>query len=130
MYGVGACMGTRTMHSEFITHSLESTWTLETVIMEGMFIINTKPLNCHRTMEECGHFLTRTFHSTLFQQGKQRISCYSITLDRCMTIQSYLNKQEETHLFRVTTCAGSFLMMLRFQINGMKCLSAVRANAS
>ena len=62
---------TRYKNSEFITHSLESTWTPETVIMEGMFIINTKPLNCHRTMEEYGHFLTRRFIVPYFSKGSK-----------------------------------------------------------
>ena len=64
---------TRYKNSNFITHCFESTWTAETVIIEGMFIINTKPLNCHRTMEEYGHFLIRRFVVPHFCKGSKEL---------------------------------------------------------
>ena len=37
--------------------------------MEGMFIINTKPLNFHKTMNDYGHFLVRRFIVPHFNKG-------------------------------------------------------------
>ena len=63
----------RYKNSSFITHCFESPWTAELVNMEGMLIINTKPLNCHKTMEECGHFLIRWFITPHFLKGSTEV---------------------------------------------------------
>ena len=63
----------RYQNTNLITHCFGSLWTAEVVIMEGMFIINTKPLNCHKTMEEYGHFLIRRFIRLHFHRGSSEV---------------------------------------------------------
>lgn len=48
-------------------------WTANTVIMEGMFLINTKSLNNHRTMDEYGKFLIRRFITPHFHKGSKEV---------------------------------------------------------
>ena len=61
--------------SELITHSFSSNWTPDTVILEGMFLINTKPLHFHKimTLSDYGNFLLRRFILPYFRKGSQEV---------------------------------------------------------
>ena len=52
---------------------MNSEWIPDTVIIEGMFIINTKPLTSHKTMECYGSFLIRRFISPYFLKGTTQV---------------------------------------------------------
>ena len=57
--------------SELVTHSFSSTWIADSVILEGMFLINTKPLHCHKLMGDYGNFLMRRFIVPYLRKGSQ-----------------------------------------------------------
>ena len=59
-------------------------------------------------MEEYGHFLTRRFIVPYFSKGSKEFHMLFDNPGEVHAIQSHSNKQEETHLFQVTTCAGYF----------------------
>jgi hypothetical protein len=63
----------RYKESNLITHTLSSEWVPDSVIVEGMFIINTKPLTSHRTMENYGAFLIRRFILPHFLKGSTQV---------------------------------------------------------
>ena len=110
---------TRYKNINLITHCFESSWITEVVIMEGMFTINTKPLNCHKTMEEYGHFLIRRFIAPHFHRGsREKYTCSLTTQDRWRTILSSLNKREGIYHYQLIICVGCFLTMLKFHQNG------------
>lgn len=44
-----------------ITYSFPDNWIPNTVILEGMFLINTKPLHAYKTVSEYGMFIMRRF---------------------------------------------------------------------
>ena len=63
----------RYKESNLITHTLSSEWVPDSVIIEGMFIINTKPLTSHKTMESYGAFLIRRFVLPHFLRGSIQV---------------------------------------------------------
>ena len=56
-----------------ITHTLSSEWVPDTVIIEGMFIINTKPLASQKTMASYGSFLIWRFILLHFLRGSIQV---------------------------------------------------------
>lgn len=56
-----------------IIHSFPCNWQPESVIIEGMFLIHTKPLSSHATMNDYGSFLLRRFILPHFQKGSQEV---------------------------------------------------------
>ena len=52
---------------------MNSEWVPDSVIIEGMFIINTKPLTSHKTMASYGAFLIRRFISPHFLRGSTQV---------------------------------------------------------
>ena len=55
------------------THTLSSEWVPDSVIIQRMFIINTKPLTSHKTMENYGAFLIRRFILPHFLRGSIQV---------------------------------------------------------
>ncbi len=58
---------------DFITHTFPNNWTAYSVILEGMFLINTKPLNCHKIMDEYSNFIMRRFIIPYLKKGSQEV---------------------------------------------------------
>ena len=42
-------------------HTFPSGWIVDSVLLEGIFLINTKPLHCHKILKDCGNFMMRPF---------------------------------------------------------------------
>lgn len=63
----------RYKESNLITHTLNSEWVPDSVIIEGMCTINTKPLSSHKTMENYGAFLIRRFILPHFLRGSTEV---------------------------------------------------------
>ena len=59
-----------------ITHTLSSEWVPDTVIIEGMFIITTKPLASQKTMASYGSFLIRRFILPHFLIGSIQVHVF------------------------------------------------------
>ena len=60
---------TRYKHSQPPVFLTELPWKPEAVIIEGMFIINTTPLNSHKTLADYCKFLIQRFISPQFHKG-------------------------------------------------------------
>lgn len=56
-----------------ITHTFPTNWIADSVILEGMFLINTKPLHCHKIMGDYGNFLMSRFIVPHLKKGSQEI---------------------------------------------------------
>ena len=54
-------------YSNIIMQSFPANWTPNSVILEGMFLIHTKP--CHKTMADYGKFLMNRFITPHFKKG-------------------------------------------------------------
>ena len=52
-----------------VVHALPSGWIADSIILEGMFIINTSPLVSHRTMRDYSNFLINRFVLYYFYKG-------------------------------------------------------------
>ena len=63
----------RYKEAELIIHSFPSTWIPDSVILEGMFLINTKPIHSHKVMGDYGNFLMRRFIVPYLKKGSQEI---------------------------------------------------------
>lgn len=59
--------------SDLIIHAFPSTWIADAVILEGMFLINTKPLHSHKVMGNYGNFLMRRFIVPYLKKGSQEV---------------------------------------------------------
>lgn len=55
------------------TSELPSGWQPQCVILEGMFLINTKPLGSHRTLEDYANFLLRRHVVSQFGRGATEV---------------------------------------------------------
>ena len=51
----------RYKESDLISHNIPDNWVPKSVILEGMFIINTKPLHSQQIMAHNGGFIMRRF---------------------------------------------------------------------
>jgi len=57
-----------------ITHTFPNDWIAGSVMLEGMFLINTKPHHCHQIMKDCGNFRMRQFIVPLYlKKGSQEV---------------------------------------------------------
>ena len=63
----------RYKESNLITNKMNSEWVPDSVIIEGMFIINTKPLTSHKTMASYGSFLIRRFILPHYLRGSTQV---------------------------------------------------------
>ena len=63
----------RYKESDLITHNIPDYWIPETVILEGMFIINTKPLHSQQIMARYGSFIIRRFILPYFHKGSSEV---------------------------------------------------------
>ena len=59
--------------ADVITHTFPNDWIADSVILEGMFLINTKPLHCHKIMEDYGNFMMRRFIVPYLKKGSQEV---------------------------------------------------------
>ena len=56
-----------------ITPYLPADWTPQCSILEGMFIINTAPLNYHKTLADYGRFLIKRYTISEFHKGSEEV---------------------------------------------------------
>ena len=56
-----------------ILNAFTGNWIPQTVILESMFLINTKPLQSHTTMAHFGKFLMKRFILTHFRRGTTEV---------------------------------------------------------
>ena len=64
----------RCKETNFISHSIPDSWGPDAVILEGMFLINTKPLHSQNIMAHYGSFIMRRFCHPIFSKRKFRSS--------------------------------------------------------
>ncbi len=58
---------------DVITHTFPNDLIADSVILEGMFLINTKPLHCYKIMEDYGNFMMRRFIVLYLKKGSQEV---------------------------------------------------------
>ena len=119
---------TRYKNINLITHCFESSWITEVVIMEGMFTINTKPLNCLKTMEEYGHFLIRRFIAPHFHRGSREVHMLFNNPGQMEDNPKQFEQARGTYHYQLIICVGFFLTMLKFHQNGTKHWNAACVN--
>ena len=56
-----------------ISHNIPDTWVPETVILEWMFVVNTKPLHSQQIMAHYGGFIMRRFILPYFHKGSSEV---------------------------------------------------------
>jgi len=56
-----------------ITHTFPNDWIPDSVMLEEMFLINTKPLHCHKIMKDYGTFMVRRFIISYLKNGSQEV---------------------------------------------------------
>ena len=103
---------------DLVSHVIPNNWVPTAVILEGMFIINTKPLHSQKIMAHYGSFIIRRFIIPFFQKGSAEVHL----LFDCPGNQSenpkVLSRQDVTQRHQVTICAQCSLMMPRYLQNG------------
>ena len=48
---------------DLVLHSFPPNWIPDVAILEGMFLLNTKPLHCHKVMRDYGNFKGFFYHT-------------------------------------------------------------------
>ena len=56
-----------------VTHTFPTDWQADAVILEGMFLINTKPLHSHKVMGDYGNFLLSRFIMPYLKKGSYEV---------------------------------------------------------
>ena len=64
---------TRYKETPFIFNAFPDNWIPNSVIIDGMFLINTRPLGCHKTMADYGAFLLKRFVSPYLRKGTKEV---------------------------------------------------------
>ena len=93
-----------------ITHSFPLNWTPDSVILEGMFIINDKPLHSQKIMSQYGSFLIRRFILPYFHKGCEEVHLLFDNVGQKVENPKVFEQASVTRLL-LSTCALSFLMM-------------------
>ena len=60
-------------YKDLICNQLPVGWVPDTVVVEGMFMINTSPLSTHSTMKEYAEFLLRRIVMSHFGKGSTEV---------------------------------------------------------
>ncbi len=63
----------RYKNTTLISHTLPTNWIPDSVILEGMFLIHTKPLHSNKVMKDYGNFIMRRFIVPYLKKGSQEI---------------------------------------------------------
>ena len=63
----------RYKESSIITHQFPPNWIADSVIIDGMFLINCSPLGSHKTMADYGNFLLKRFITPHLRKGSKEI---------------------------------------------------------
>ena len=63
----------RYKETQLITHCFPNNWQPESAIIDGMFLLNTKPLNSHKVMTSYGNFLMDRFILPYFRKGCEEV---------------------------------------------------------
>lgn len=59
--------------TELIAHSFPENWTADSIILEGMFLINTKPLPIHKTLAGYANFIMSRFVLPHYYKGGREV---------------------------------------------------------
>ena len=82
-----------------ITPYLPANWTPQCSILEGMFIINTSPLNYHQTLADYGRFLIKRYIISEFKKGSSEVHIILI-IHAGFTHRRILSKNTEMLMLR------------------------------
>ena len=58
---------------DLVSHTIPDNWVPTSVILEGMFIINIKPLHSQKIMAHYGSFIIRRLIIPYFQKGSSEV---------------------------------------------------------
>lgn len=85
-----------------ITHSLP--WTPDSVILEGMFLIHTKPLPIHKTLGDYAHFVMTRFVLPHYYKGSKEVHLLFDNSGQMENPKAFEHARRDTLLFPDHAC--------------------------